>query len=52
MLLALAVVLAVAWIVGFVVYQVTGVLIHILLGLAIIAFLIHLVRSLDRRPTV
>jgi hypothetical protein len=44
MLIALAVLLLVAWIFGFVVFHVTIFVIHILLILAIIAFAIHFLR--------
>ena len=44
MLLAIAVVLFIAWILGFVAFHVTAFFIHILLILAIIALIVHFVR--------
>jgi hypothetical protein len=45
MLLWLAVALAVAWILGFGVYHVTSLAIHILLILAIVSIIIHFIRG-------
>lgn len=44
MFIALAVLLLLAWIFGFVVFHVTAFFIHILLILAIIAFVAHFLR--------
>lgn len=44
MLLAIAVVLFIAWILGFVAFHVTAFFIHILLILAVIALIVHFVR--------
>ena len=45
MLIALAIVLFIAWIFGFVVYHAASFAIHLLLLAAIISFIIHLVRG-------
>jgi Family of unknown function (DUF5670) len=45
MLIALAIILLVAWIFGFVVYHAASLAIHLLLLAAIISFIIHLVRG-------
>jgi hypothetical protein len=45
MLLLLAVILAVAWILGFGVYHVTSAAIHILLILALVSVVLHFVRG-------
>lgn len=45
MLIALAVVLAIAWILGFSVFHVASAAIHILVVLAIIALIMHFVRG-------
>ena len=45
MFLILALVLALAWIGGFVVFHVAGFLIHILLILAVISVIMHFVRG-------
>ncbi len=45
MLIALAIVLIIAWIFGFVVYHAVSFAIHLLLVAAIISFIIHLVRG-------
>ncbi len=44
----LFVVLLVAWVLGFGVFHVAGALIHILLVLAVIALILHFVRSTAR----
>lgn len=44
MFLAIAVVLFIAWILGFVAFHVTAFFIHILLILAVIALIVHFVR--------
>jgi hypothetical protein len=49
MLLALAIILGLAWILGFGVFHVAGAAIHILVVLAIISVLVHLIRG--RRVT-
>jgi len=43
MFAALAVILLVAWLLGYIVFQVTGSLIHLLLVVALVAFLWQLV---------
>lgn len=45
MLAAIGVVLLVAWLLGFVVFHVAGGLIHLLIVIAIISFVMHLVRG-------
>jgi hypothetical protein len=52
MLLLLAVLLAIAWILGFGVYHVTTGAIHILLVLAVVALVLHFVRGVSRRSPV
>lgn len=42
MLLTIGVILFIAWILGFFAFQVTAGLIHLLLVLAVIAFVVHL----------
>jgi hypothetical protein len=44
MLLAIAIILAVLWVLGFVVFHVAAGLIHILIVLAVIALIVHFVR--------
>lgn len=46
--LALFLVLLLLWVGGFIVYHVASVLIHLLLVLAVLALIIHLVRSAAR----
>lgn len=50
MLIALAVILAIAWILGFTVYHVASFAIHILLLAAVVSLVLHFVRG--RRHTV
>jgi len=45
MLLVLAIILLIAWLGGFLVFHVAGGLIHILIVIAIILFILHLVRG-------
>jgi hypothetical protein len=45
MLLVLAIVIAVAWLLGFTVFHVASGAIHILLVVAIVAAIVHLVRG-------
>ena len=54
MLVALAVILAVAWLLGFSVFQVSSAAIHLLIVLAIIALVVHFVqgRSMGGRGTL
>jgi hypothetical protein len=52
MLLALAVVLAVAWILGFGVFHVASMGIHVLVVLALISLVVHLVRGSTSRRIV
>ncbi len=49
MLLALAIILGLAWILGFGVFHVAGAAIHVLVVLAIISVVVHLIRG--RRVT-
>ena len=49
MLLALAILLGLAWILGFGVFHVAGAAIHVLVVLAIISLVVHLIRG--RRVT-
>jgi len=49
MFAALAVILIVAWLLGFIVFHVAGGLIHLLLIIALVAFIWHLVAG--RRTT-
>ncbi len=49
MLLALAILLGLAWILGFGVFHVAGAAIHVLVVLAIISVIVHLIRG--RRAT-
>ena len=48
MFATLGVILIVAWLLGFVVFHVAGGLIHLLLVIAVIAFIVHLVSG--RKP--
>jgi len=45
MLLILAIILLVAWLCGFLVFHVAGGLIHIIIVVAVILFILHLVRG-------
>ncbi|HXU29999.1 MAG TPA: lmo0937 family membrane protein [Thermoanaerobaculia bacterium] len=45
MLLALALVLFIAWILGFVVFHVAGGLIHLLIVVAVIVAIVHFIRG-------
>lgn len=45
MLLLLALILAIAWILGFGVYHVTAAAIHVLLVVALVAIVLHFVRG-------
>ena len=49
MLLWLAIVLAIAWVLGFGVYHVASAAIHIVLVLALLALVLHFVRGLSTR---
>ena len=49
MLLALAIILAIAWILGFGIFHVATAAIHILIALAVLALILHLVRAGSRR---
>jgi hypothetical protein len=49
MLLLLAIILGVAWILGFGVYHVTSAAIHILLILALVSIVLHFVRGTGTR---
>lgn len=48
MLVALAIILAVAWLLGFSVFQVTSAAIHILIVLAVIALVLYFVQGRSR----
>ena len=52
MLLLLAIILAIAWILGFSVYHVASSAIHILIILAVIALILHLIGYAGRRTVV
>jgi len=45
MILILAIILAVAWLLGFTVFHVASAAIHVLLVLAIVGVIVHLVRG-------
>ncbi len=51
MLLALAIILAIAWILGFGIFHVASAAIHILIVLAVLSLILHLVRSGARAST-
>ncbi|HVV52103.1 MAG TPA: DUF5670 family protein [Polyangia bacterium] len=51
MFLALAIVLAVAWIFGFGLFHVASAAIHILIALAVISLIVHLVHGRTARTT-
>ena len=50
MLIALAVLLAIAWILGFTVFHVASAAIHLLIALAVVALIVHFVQG-SRRVT-
>jgi hypothetical protein len=52
MLLLLAIVLGLAWILGFGVYHVTSAAIHLLLALAVVSLVVHFARGIGgtRKP--
>jgi len=50
MLLLLAVILGVAWLMGFVVFHVSTAAIHVLLVLAVVGLIAHLVRGRSATP--
>jgi hypothetical protein len=52
MLLALALLLAMAWVFGFTVFHVANFAIHILLLLALVALVVHFVRPIGPRSTI
>ncbi|HSD87538.1 MAG TPA: lmo0937 family membrane protein [Kofleriaceae bacterium] len=45
MLIALAVILAIAWLLGFTVFHVASAAIHILIALAVVALIVHFVQG-------
>jgi hypothetical protein len=49
MLIALAVILGIAWIIGFTMYHVASFAIHILLLAAVVSLVLHFVRGRGRR---
>jgi Family of unknown function (DUF5670) len=51
MFILLAIILAVAWVLGFTVMKVSSLAIHILLALALASVVIHLFRRASNRPT-
>lgn len=51
MFLALAIVLAVAWLCGFTLFHVASAGIHVLIALAVISLIVHLVRGRTARTT-
>ena len=52
MILALAIILAVIWLLGFTVFHVASAAIHILLILAVIGVILHFVRAAAGGPPV
>jgi hypothetical protein len=52
MLLALAVILAIAWLLGFSVFHVASAAIHILIVLAVVALIVHLIQGRTGRGTL
>ncbi len=48
MLLLLAILLAIAWILGWGVFHVASAAIHILIVLAVVALIVHLIRGVGR----
>ena len=48
MLIALAVILAVAWLLGFSVFHVASAAIHVLIVLAVVALIVHFVQGRGR----
>ncbi len=50
MLIAIAIILAVVWILGLTIWHVASAAIHILLALAVISIIVHFVRRLRRSP--
>jgi len=51
MFIVLAIILALAWVLGFTVYHVASAAIHILLLLAIVSIVVHFVRGVRTRAT-
>lgn len=51
MFIALAVILALAWVLGFTVFHVASAAIHLLILLAIVAIVVHFVRGARTRVT-
>ena len=49
MLMALAIILAIAWLLGFSVFNVASAALHVLLILAVVALIVHFVGGLGRR---
>lgn len=45
MLIALAVLLAIAWLLGFTVFHVASAAIHVLIALAVVALIVHFVQG-------
>jgi Family of unknown function (DUF5670) len=52
MILILAIILAIAWLLGFVVFHVASVGIHLLLVLAVVGAIVHLLRGADSHKPV
>jgi len=50
MILILAIILAVAWLLGFTVFHVASAAIHVLLVLAVVGVIVHLVRGHSSGP--
>jgi hypothetical protein len=48
MLMILAVILLIAWLLGFVVFHVSSALIHLLIIIAIVMFILHFIRGRGR----
>jgi hypothetical protein len=53
MILILAIILAVAWLLGFTVFHVASTMLHLLLVAAVVGVVVHLVRgaAVNRTPT-
>jgi hypothetical protein len=51
MLIALAVILGIAWLLGFTVFHVASAAIHVLIALAVVSLIMHFVRCVRTRTT-
>jgi len=50
MLMALAIILAIAWLLGFGVFHVASAALHVLIVLAVVALIVHFVQGRGGRP--